>query len=130
MRITVTVRGEPDVRPYKKRFQFQEPDDEVFVASHRKIKGMLDRQQRININDALLLFAAFVVSSVTEGKDAGRIIEEAASILSPQQVMIGVPEMLRGLDFEIVMGGQTHAVSIDRPIPAQYFTAARGGQSC
>lgn len=121
MQITVTVRGEPDVLPYTRKFQFQSPEDEVFTASCNRIKKMLEMQQKININEALLLFSAFVVSSIREGKDGGRIGEEAASILSPGQVMIGVPEMLRGLDFEVVMEDKkkAFAVSVSRPIPVQ-----------
>lgn len=121
MKITITVHGEPDVLPYTKRFQFQGTDDTVFVASCEKVKKMLDRQQKININEALLLFSAFVVSSIREGKGENGIKEEASSVLSPDQVMIGVPEMLRRLDFEVILE-KAFTVSINSPIPVQDFT--------
>lgn len=120
MEITVTVHGEPDVLPYTKRFQFQDAGDTVFIASCEKIKKALEKQQKININEALLLFSAFVVSSIKEGKGEAMIEEEASSVLSPDQVMIGVPEMLRRLDFEIILE-KTFTVSINRPIPVQDF---------
>lgn len=121
MEITVTVHGEPDVLPYTKRFQFQNTDDRIFIASCEKIRKMLERQQKININETLLLFSAFVVSSMKDGNGESRIKEEASSLLSPDQVMIGVPEMLRRLDFEIILE-KAFTVSIYRPIPVQDFT--------
>ena len=121
MQITITIHGEPDVLPYTKRFQFQKPDDKVFIVSCEKIKKTLERQQKININNALLLFAAFVVSSIREGKNQSRIKKEASSILSSEQVMIGVPETLRRLDFEVIMENKKFTVSISQPIPVQNF---------
>ena len=121
MQITITVHGEPDVLPYEKRFHFQSSEDEVFVASCEKIKKMLDRQQKININEALLLFSAFVVAAIKEKKSKNRIKEEALSVLSSDQVMIGVPEMLQRLDFEVVLK-ETFTVSISSPISIQNFT--------
>lgn len=121
MQITITVHGEPDILPYKKRFQFQSPEDVAFVASCQKIKEMLNRQQKININEALLLFSAFVVASIKERKSKSMIKEKASSVLSADQVMIGVPEMLQRLDFEVVFE-ETFTVSISRPIPIQDFT--------
>lgn len=121
MQITITVHGEADILPYEKRFQFQSPEDEVFIASCEKIKKMLNRHQKININETLLLFSAFVVASIKEKRSESKIKEEAPSILSPDQVMIGVPEMLQRLDFEIVLE-ETFTISISRPIPTQDFT--------
>ena len=117
MQITITIHGEPDLLPYKKRFQFQKPDDEVFVASCEKIKKMLARHQKININETLLLFAGFVVSHIMEGKE-GTASQEALSILSAEQVMMGVPEMLQRLDFEVALD-KKYTVSIHRPIPVR-----------
>ena len=118
MQITITIHGEPDLLPYKKRFEFQKPDDEVFVASCEKIKKTLARQQKININETLLLFAGLVVSCIMEGKTKYRTSQEASSILSAQQVMMGVPEMLQRLDFEVVLD-KKYTVSIYRPIPVR-----------
>lgn len=83
---------------------------------------MLRRQQRININEAILLFLAFAVSSVKERKGRRQIRKEASSMLSPEQVMIGVPEMLRRLDFRIVLGDKKFTISLSRPIPIQDFS--------
>lgn len=117
MRITITIKGEPDVLPYTKRFQFQKPDDEVFIASCEKIKNMLDAQQKININDTLLLLSALIVSSIIDGKDRSIIRKEISSSLSAEQVMIGVPEMLHMLDFEVILGDRRFMIAISRPIP-------------
>lgn len=130
MQITVTIRGEPDVAPYSKRFLFDRPDDEAFAASCDRIKKALERRQRININEALLLFSGLIVSSVMGGRTHDEIREEVAAALSAEQVMIGVPEMLQGLYFELATGGRRFTISIRRPIRAEGRDAAgRGGGS-
>ena len=121
MQITVTIRGEPDVLPYTKKFEFQGPEDEVFVASYCRVKDMLARQQKININEALLLFSAFVVSAMQQKKPDSQIKKEIGSILSAEQVMIGVPEMLQSMDFDITVNGRRFGISITRPIPTQSY---------
>ncbi len=118
MQITITIHGEPDILPYKKRFRFQKPDDEIFIASCEKIQKMQTLQQKININETLLLFAGFVVSYIMEGKTANRTRQDASSILSAGQVMIGVPEMLQRLDFEVILD-KKYTVSLYRPIPVR-----------
>lgn len=127
MHAVITAGGEPGGAPYVKRFQFDDPADVVFAASCQKIREELRGGRRININGALLLFLEFVVSSVTDRADAGQIRDGASSLLSPDQVMIGVPELLARIDFEVAAYGRKFAVSIDRPIPVQNFAFSSAG---
>lgn len=121
MHAVIIARGEPGGEPYVKRFQFGDPDDGVFAASCQKIRGELQGRRRININGALLLFLEFVASSMKDRAGADQIRDGASSLLSPDQVMIGVPEMLARVDFEVTAHGRKFTVSIDRPIPVQDF---------
>ena len=114
MKITVTIHGESDIPPYTKIFEFQGVKDVALVASCERIKKMLECGQRININETLLLLSAFVASSI-EGKNTNTIIQGVSAMLSENQVMVGVPEMLQRLDFKIVLK-ESFEISIDKPI--------------
>lgn len=113
MQVTATIHGELDVSPYKKIFQFNES---VFTSSYNKIKKVLEHQQRININETLLLFSAFVILSVIEGKSQSIIKKEMSQILSVNQVMIGVPQMLQKIIFDVIVKNKTLTISINQPI--------------
>ena len=120
MRIAVTAaEAGPHAAPIRRVFEYEGLDDEVLAASAARIRDMLARGMRLNVNDALLLFAVYVASSIGDGRDAGRIAGEARGMLEPHNVMVGVPEMLCSMRFEVEMdglGGRGASVSIDRPI--------------
>jgi len=51
-----------------------------------------------------------------DGIDGAKIADGAASLLTEDRVMIGVPEMLDRLDIEVVYSSSTAKISIRRPI--------------
>lgn len=119
MRIAVAAAGiEPRAAPIRRVFEYEGCDDEVLAASAARIRDMLARGLRLNVNDALLMFAAYVAVSVGEGRDGRRIADGARAMLAPHNVMIGVPEMLHSMRFEVDMGGGGGGtrVEIDAPI--------------
>ncbi|HEY8111231.1 MAG TPA: urease subunit gamma [Candidatus Nitrosotenuis sp.] len=67
------------------------------------IKDRLDRNLKININEAITVYSAFIVSELRTGKSIEQIQTNASCLLSPEQVMIGVPETLRTMSFEVTL---------------------------
>lgn len=118
MRIAVTAAGiGQGAEPLRRVYEYEGFDDEVLAASAARIRDMLARGMRLNVNDALLMFAAYVAVSVRDGKDGRRIADDARDMLAPHNVMIGVPEMLRSMRFELDMGGgRAERLEIDAPI--------------
>jgi len=118
MRVVVAVEGEDDMRPFTKVFDYEKPDEFIFFDSVDMIRDKISKSLRLNINEALALFAAFVVSSL-RGSDPDKNIRERSSrLLSPNQVMIGVPELLRRLTFSVTADDVTdRTVVMDSPIP-------------
>lgn len=114
MQVTVTARGEPDAAPLVRIFRY---DDAAFAAAAQATRDTLSCGLKTNINGALLLLAEHVMSSVREGLSAEQIRRRASDILSGSDVMIGVPEMLRMVDLEVVLDGRRHGISLSRPIP-------------
>ena len=94
--------------------------DAVFAASVKSVRAHLEQGGRININQAMLLLAARAVESLARGASEEEARQSIADLLSPEQVMIGVPEMARHLDMEMETTSGTVRLYIHNPFaPAQ-----------
>ena len=116
--IKITVKGEPDVSPFTRTFQYSsKTDEEIFANLISMVKDKLDRNLIININEAITAFSALVVSELKGGKSIEQIQKNASSLLKPEQVMIGVPETLQQMSFEVTLDdGNKRLVVLDTPI--------------
>lgn len=102
--IKITVKGEPDVSPFTRIFQYStKTDEEIFINSEIMIKDRLSRNLKININEAITVYSAFIVSELRGGKSIKQIQKNASFLLGPEQVMIGVPESMRKISFEVTL---------------------------
>ena len=99
--IKATVKGESDTAPFTRIFLYADKSDEqVFYNKVEVIKEKLDKNLRININESLVIYCAYVVSELRARKTISIIERNAQKILHPYKVMIGVPESLRKITFE------------------------------
>ncbi len=116
--IKITVKGEPDVSPFTRTFQYSnKADEQIFDNLISMVKDKLNRNLRININEAITAFSALVVSELKGGKSIEQIQKNASTLLKPEQVMIGVPETLQQMSFEITLDDNTkRLVVLNTPI--------------
>lgn len=116
--IKIIVKGEPDVSPFTRIFQYSsKADEQIFDNLINMVKDKLDRNLRININEAITAFSALVVSELKGGKSIEQIQKNASILLNPEQVMIGVPETLQQMSFEITLDDNTkRLVVLNTPI--------------
>ena len=99
--IEATVEGESDTAPFTRIFLYADRSDEqVFYNTVGMIKEKLDSNLRININESLIIYCAYVVSELRARKTISIIEMNAQKILPPRKVMIGVPESMRKIAFE------------------------------
>ena len=102
--IKITVKGEPDTSPFTKVYQYSsKSDEEIFINSAILIKDRLDKNLKININEAILVYSSFIVSELRDGKSIEQIQKNASQLLGTEHVMIGVPETLRTMSFEVML---------------------------
>ena len=127
MKIEVLVQGDPDVKPFTRIFHYDKSDKIIFLESTKLIKKRLSSNMRLNINEALGLFFAYITTSLNEGKTINEIQKHIPDLLSPHQVMIGVPESMRKLNFTITTNDiASEKMSITTPIGInQYFFQER-----
>ena len=117
MKIEVLVQGDPDTQPFTKIFHYEKLDNDIFLESAQLTKKHLANNMRLNINETLGWFVTYIITSLDEGKTINEIQKHIPELLSPYQVMIGVPESLRSLTFTIT-GNNTRnkLISITTPI--------------
>ncbi|MCH8915613.1 MAG: urease subunit gamma [Thaumarchaeota archaeon] len=123
MKIEVSIQGDPDIKPFTKIFYYEKSDELIFFESTQLTKNRLLNNMRLNINEVLGLFVAYVITSLNEHKTIKEIQKQIPKLLLPHQVMIGVPEGLRKLTFTITTNGNnSEQISITTPIRIdQYF---------
>ncbi|MBS3926947.1 MAG: urease subunit gamma [Nitrosarchaeum sp.] len=116
--IKITVQGEPDTSPFTKIYSYyRKSDEEIFIRSALMIKDRLDKNFKININESLLLYSKFIVSELRDGKSIEQIQKNTSNLLSPEQVMIGVPETLRQISFKVMLDNESmKSIVLNAPI--------------
>ena len=101
LHIKATVKGEPDTAPFTHTFFYaNESDEKLFYNSVNMIKEKLDKNLKININESLMIYCAYVIDKLRANETISVIERNAQKILHPDKVMIGVPESLRKIVFE------------------------------
>jgi urease gamma subunit len=124
--IKATVKGEPDTAPFAQTFLYADKSDEqVFSNSLRMIKEKLDKNLRVNINESLTIYCAYIVKELRARKPVRVIEKNAQKILPADKVMIGVPETLRKITFEAKIDKlPNRRIILKEPIPTSNYTLA------
>ena len=120
MKVVIVVEGEDDIKPFTKVFDYEKSNEFIFFNSIDIIKNKISKNLKLNINETLVLFSAFVVFSLNNNDSDKNIQEHSSQLLSPNQVLIGVPELLRKLTFSVTTDNVTNKIIvIDSPIPIE-----------
>jgi urease gamma subunit len=125
--IKAEIKGEPDVPPFTRFFEYpDESDEQIFFRSLELIKEKLSKNLRINTNESLALYCGYVVNQLRARRSIDSIENNAAKILEPDNVMIGVPETLRRISFEVILDNLTiKKILFREPISATSYNMAK-----
>jgi len=126
--IKAEIKGEPDVPPFTRFFEYpDESDEQIFFRSLELIKEKLSKNLRINTNESLALYCGYVVNQLRASRSIDSIENNAAKILEPDNVMIGVPETLRRISFEVILDNLTiRKILFREPILATSYQLQNG----
>jgi urease subunit gamma len=124
--VTVTVQGEPDTTPFTRIYQFYNKTDYIILSNSIKtINNKLSRKMKININETLYIYLNYIIKQLRSHKRRNEIINNASKLLTPEQVMIGVPESLRKINFNIKLEStQRLRITIKEPISTTNYVLA------
>lgn len=113
------IKGEPDTPPFIMVFQYADKSDEqIFYTSVEMIKEKLVKNLKINTNESLVLYCAYVVDAIRAHNPVKSIEKNVSKILSDKRVMIGVPETLGKITFEATIDKfPKKQITFDNPIP-------------
>jgi len=102
--IKTISNGESNYSPLINTFNFLDKTEEIiFFNSINVIKEKLKRSLKININETLLIFCDHIVKGFKSGLPVKEIESTAYKVLSSNDVMIGVPELMRKITFEVIV---------------------------
>jgi urease subunit gamma len=104
IKIKVWVRGENDTPPLVKIFQYPDREEEsIFFNTVASIKKKIGMRLKINTNETLAIYCAYLIEQIRSYMSLDQIEKGAQSILSTDQVLIGVPETLRVMSFDAIV---------------------------
>ena len=117
IKIKAIIKGEEDIPPISKLFEYDTNSEKIFFNGLKIIQTRLSQNLKININETLMLFCGLITQQVREGKLNSEIVNSLSKMLTPEKVMIGVPESIRLISFEVSIDDKpTKTFSIIEPI--------------
>ena len=76
----------------------------------------LDRGVKLNYPEAIALISDFVVEGARDGKSVAELLQTGAHVISRDQVMEGVAEMIHDVQVEATFPDGTKLVTVHDPI--------------
>ena len=127
--IRALIEGEPETLPFTRVFEFGDNIDEnIFFESVKTIRRKLSNSLKINTNECLIIFCAYVIDEIRIKNAISMIEKNASKILRKNQVMIGVPETLRKITFEgLIDDLQIKRIIIKNALPKGNYILAEQG---
>lgn len=121
--IQALVKGEPDITPFTKLFEFSDQDEPIFLNVIEMVRNKLSRKLKLNVHEVLLAYCDYLVSEIRAKKSDSSIIENSLKILTCDDVLIGVPETLRDITFNITVDNfLKRTIQFVKPIPVVDYT--------
>jgi urease subunit gamma len=94
----------------------REKDKLMIALAALVARGRLARGVKLNYPESIALITDFVVEGARDGESVALLASESRKILSRDQVMEGVSEMIDELQVEATFPDGTKLVSIHNPI--------------
>ena len=94
----------------------REKDKLMIALSALVARARLARGVKLNYPESIALMTDFVMESARDGKSVAELMSEGGKILTRDQVMEGVPEMIHQVEVEATFPDGTKLVTVHDPI--------------
>ncbi|PZU89654.1 MAG: urease subunit beta [Chelatococcus sp.] len=91
--------------------------DKLLVAMAAMVaRRRLERGVKLNFPEAVALITDFVVEGARDGRSVAELMEAGAHVLTADQVMDGIPELIHDVQVEATFPDGTKLVTVHEPI--------------
>ena len=91
--------------------------DKLLIAMAANVaRRRLERGVKLNHPEAIALICDFIVEGARDGRKVADLMRDGASVLSRDQVMEGIPELLHEVQVEATFPDGVKLVTVHNPI--------------
>lgn len=94
----------------------REKDKLLLAVAAMVARRRLERRVKLNYPEAVALISDFVLEGARDGRSVADLMEAGAHVVTREQVMSGVAEMLHDVQVEATFPDGTKLVSVHDPI--------------
>jgi urease subunit gamma len=94
----------------------REKDKLMIAVAAMVARGRLARGLKLNYPESIALIADFILEGARDGKSVAELMSESGRVLAQDQVMEGIPEMIREMQVEATFPDGTKLVPVHNPI--------------
>ena len=98
------------------QFSPREKDKLLVSLAAMVARGRLDRGVKLNYPEAVALISDFVIEGARDGKSVATLMSEGGEVISKDQVMDGIADMLHEVQIEATFPDGTKLVTVHKPI--------------
>ncbi|MBE7635343.1 urease subunit gamma [Sneathiella sp. P13V-1] len=98
------------------QFSPREKDKLLVSLAAMVARGRLDRGVKLNYPEAVALISDFVIEGARDGKSVATLMSEGGEVISKDQVMEGIADMLHEVQIEATFPDGTKLVTVHNPI--------------
>jgi urease subunit gamma len=91
--------------------------DKLLIAMAAMVaRRRLERGVKLNHPEAVALISDFILEGARDGRSVAALMEEGAHVVTREQVMDGIAEMIHDIQVEATFPDGTKLVTVHRPI--------------
>ena len=91
--------------------------DKLLVAMAASVaRRRLERGVKLNFPEAVALISDYVVEGARDGRSVADLMSAGATVLTRDQVMAGIPDMIPEIQVEATFPDGTRLVTVHQPI--------------
>ena len=94
----------------------REKDKLLISLAAMVARGRLERGVKLNHPEAVALITDFVVEGARAGRSVADLMEAGAHVITAEQCMPGIPEMIHAVQVEATFPDGTTLVTVHHPI--------------
>ena len=94
----------------------REKDKLLISLAAMVARSRLDRGVKLNHPEAIALITDFVIEGARDGKTVSQLMEEGGKVLTAEQCMDGIADMIKDVQVEATFPDGTKLVTVHYPI--------------